>query len=232
VTEAERIRQEYERRDRQIRADYYSLARPGVLFGYTQRVRQIVGALAREGFYPPAGLDICEVGCGTGQWLADLVQWGADPARVAGIDLHAGRLEEARRRIPTADLRVGDAAWLPWADRSFDLVLQSTVFTSILDASLKRRVASEMMRVMRPAGAILWYDFYRNNPANPNVRAVAATEIRRLFPDCQIELRRVTLAPPLARLVAPVSWMLALALEALPWLRTHYLGVIRVQSGV
>lgn len=227
MTEIQRIRQEYERREREIPADYYSLARPAVLFSYTQRVRQAIAALARERVYPPAGLDICEVGCGTGQWLVDLVQWGADPARIAGIDLDAGRLEEARRRLPAADLRVGDAAELPWPEASFDLVLQSTVFTSILDEGLKRRVASEMRRVLRPGGRILWYDFFRNNPSNPQVRGVGAAQIRSLFPGCRIELRRVTLAPPVARAAVPVSWMLALALEKIPLLRTHYLGVIR-----
>jgi ubiquinone/menaquinone biosynthesis C-methylase UbiE len=226
MTEIERIRREYERREREIPADYYSLARPAVRFGYTERVRQVIAVLVREALYPPAGLNICEVGCGDGQWLVDLVGWGADPARMAGIDLLEGRLETARGRLPAADLRVGDAAELPWPNESFVLVLQSTMFTSILDPDMKRRVASEMLRVLRPGGRILWYDFYRNNPSNPNVRGVGAAEIRALFPGRRIELRRVTLAPPLARLAVPVSPKLALALQKLPFLRTHYLGVI------
>jgi len=230
MTEIERIRREYERREREIPADCYSLARPAVLFGYTERVRQVIAALRREALYPPAGLDICEVGCGTGQWLVDLVSWGADPSRMAGIDLQEGRLETARGRVPAVDLRAGDAAELPWPNESFDLVVQSTVFTSILDPDLKRRVAAEMLRVLRPGGRILWYDFFRNNPTNPNVRGVGAAEIRALFPGRRIELRRVTLAPPLARLVVPVSRRLALALETLPFLRTHYLGVIGGQG--
>jgi ubiquinone/menaquinone biosynthesis C-methylase UbiE len=232
MTETERIRQEYERRAREIPSDYYSLARPGVLFGYTQRVRHVVAVLAREGLYPPAGLDICEVGCGTGQWLLDLVSWGADPARLAGIDLDLGRIATARQRLPAADLRAGDAAELPWPDRSFDLVLQSTVFTSILETDLRRRVAAEMRRVLRPRGRILWYDFFRNNPGNKHVRGVRADEIRRLFAGWRVELERVTLAPPLARAIAPASWTLALWLEKLPWLRTHYLGVLRAESGL
>jgi len=227
MTEAERILEEYLRREREIPADYYSLARPGVLFGYTQRLRRVTRALDRAGVYPHASLDICEVGCGKGQWLLDLVGWGADPARVAGIDLSESRVEEARTRVAGADIRVGDAARMPWDDRSFDLVLQSTVFTSILDRGVRRRVASEMSRILRPGGLILWYDFYRNNPANPNVQAVEAPEIHHLFPGFRIELERVTLAPPVARLVAPVSWTAALWLEMIPWLRTHYLGLMR-----
>jgi SAM-dependent methyltransferase len=232
MTELERIRQEYARREREIPCDAYSLARPAILFAYAERIRHVIRVLDQEGMYPPSGLDICEVGCGNGQWLLDLVNWGADPARVAGMDLHPGRIEEARRRLPAADLRVGDAADLPWPARSFDLVLQSTVFTSILDSGLKQRIAAGMLRILRPGGVIVWYDFFRNNPWNPNVRGVGAGEIRRLFPGCRVELRRVALAPPVARVVAPASWILALALAKLPFLRTHYLGVIRGQGSV
>ena len=62
-----------------------------------------------------------------------------------------------------------------------------------------------MMRVVRPGGLILWYDYHVNNPFNPDVRAVTARELSALFQDCDIERRRVTLAPPLARLVGPRS---------------------------
>jgi hypothetical protein len=105
--------------------------------------------------------------------------------------------------------------------------MQSTVFTSILAHDIKKRVAMEMIRVTRRGGAILWYDYFRNNPRNSDVRAVPATEIRELFPKCAIQLERLTLAPPLARAVAPASWALAALLEAIPLLRTHYLGIIR-----
>ncbi|RME81612.1 MAG: SAM-dependent methyltransferase, partial [Zetaproteobacteria bacterium] len=50
----------------------------------------------------------------------------------------------------------------------------------------------------------------------------------RLFPDMALTMRRVTLAPPLARAIAPVSPWLAYTLErALPFLRTHALFLLR-----
>jgi hypothetical protein len=109
----------------------------------------------------------------------------------------------------------------------FDLVVQSTVFTSILDATTRRQVASEMLRIVKDDGLILWYDFHVNNPRNPDVRAVKKREIQGLFPDCRIQLRRITLAPPLLRLLAPHSWLACHLLGRIPWLCTHYLGVIR-----
>jgi hypothetical protein len=101
------------------------------------------------------------------------------------------------------------------------------VFSSILDPGVKRRVASEMVRVLKADGIILWYDFYVNNPWNVDVRGVKRREIHELFPGCGIAVRRITLAPPLARLLAPYSWFACEVLAQVRWLRTHYLGVIR-----
>jgi hypothetical protein len=55
---------------------------------------------------------------------------------------------------------------------------------------------------------------------------VKRQEVVQLFPGCRIELQRLTLAPPLARLLAPYSWFACYVLEKVPWLCTHYLGVI------
>ena len=78
-----------------------------------------------------------------------------------------------------------------------------------------------------PGGAVLWYDFFVNNPRNPHVRGVGAKVIRLLFPGFGVRLARVTLAPPLARRLVPLSRTIAFALEATKVLNTHYLGVIR-----
>jgi SAM-dependent methyltransferase len=144
-----------------------------------------------------------------------------------GVELLPDRVAEARRMCPPATtIRCASAAHLPAADNSFDIVLQSMVFTSVLDDTLKQRIAAEMLRVLAPRGVIIWYDFFRNNPLNADVRGVPANQIRRLFPDCAVQLRRVTLVPPLARGLARVSPHVCALLAAIPLLRTHYLGTI------
>lgn len=115
---------------------------------------------------------------------------------------------------------------MEWTDESFELVVASTVFTSILDDEVRRRVADEVTRVLRPGGALLWYDFRVDNPANPNVRGIAEEELKNLLPGFAHHLRTVTLAPPLARRVVPISWAVATLFECLPFLRTHILGVL------
>jgi len=154
-------------------------------------------------------------------WRSSMAAWLVPSERVA----------EAIQLCPTdVKIQKGNAADLQMSDQSFDVVLQSTVFTSVLDSNTKQRMASEMLRVVKQNGLILWYDYHMNNPKNPDVRGVKMREIKRLFPDCDIRLQRITLAPPIARLLAPYSWLLCYFLSRIPWLCSHYIGVIRKNS--
>lgn len=223
--EEARIRRAYARRARDNRYSWLNRGHQLIVQGAE---RGLLDAMRRAGVDSLAERAVLEVGCGSGQWLRALAQWGAQPSRVAGIDMLHDRVGVARKLCANdVMLLVGSAATLPFGDATFDIVLQSTVFTSILDAELRRRAASEMLRVVRPDGLILWYDFFVDNPRNPDVRAVRKGELRELFPGCTLELRRVTLAPPLARSIAPYSWVAAAILSAVPLLCTHYVGTIR-----
>jgi len=223
--EETRIRHAYARRLRDGRDSWFNA---GHVLMMQERERQVLKLLAREGFDRLDAQRVLDIGCGRGQWLRDLVKWGARPERITGVDLLPDRVDEARQNSPAGvTILCGNAAQLDFPDDTFDLVIQSTVFTSILDAALRQAVAAEMVRLVRPGGLILWYDYYFDNPSNPDVRGVRKSEIRGLFPQCSIDLRRVTLAPPLARALAPYSTLACHCLEAFPFLRTHYLGAIR-----
>jgi ubiquinone/menaquinone biosynthesis C-methylase UbiE len=128
--------------------------------------------LARTGLLPLSDKHILEVGCGEGGRLRELNPLGAKPSLLSGIDLLADRVESARIRLPEADLRVADARSLPFEAERFDLVLVFTVFSSILDAEVARQVATEIRRVLKSGGAVIWYDFRYDNPRNPNVRGI------------------------------------------------------------
>jgi ubiquinone/menaquinone biosynthesis C-methylase UbiE len=178
------------------------------------------------GVFPRPGDRCLEVGFGRQGWLGSLISWGVREMDLSGIELNAQRMKAAHDVLPLADLRLGDASALPWDNRTFSLVIVSTVFTSILDRDVRQWVAEEITRVLVPGGALLWYDFAYNNPRNPHVRGIKRREIQRLFPTLRGHVRRTTLAPPLARRIVPVSRTLALALEAIPLLRTHLMGVL------
>lgn len=192
-----------------------------------EREQRLLSLLARNGFPSLDSARILEVGCGTGSWLCSFARWGASPENICGVDLLPDRIAQARKFCPAGvQLQCQDATRLDFPDASFDLVLQSTVFTSILHSGLKQMLAGEMVRLARPGGLILWYDFLVNNPWNPDVRGVREAEIRTLFAGCRIYLERLTLAPPLGRRIAPISPPLYRAMSRIKLLCTHYLGII------
>ncbi len=116
---------------------------------------------------------------------------------------------------------------MPFPDASFDLVMQFTLFTSILNDEVKRAIAAEMVRVLAPGGRILWYDFSYNNPKNPDVRGIGKQEIHGLFPNLEMKIKRITLAPPLGRRIAPISPALYYVLSRVRPLCTHLLCLLR-----
>jgi ubiquinone/menaquinone biosynthesis C-methylase UbiE len=204
----------------------YSPANEAYLFAIQGRQRAVLRRLRREGLWPLGDKDILEVGCGVGGVLLEMLAYGADPRRLHGTDLLIERAAAARERLPHLPIASASGARLPYPDHSFDLVLQFTVFSSILDRAICYTVAKDMIRVVRPGGAIVWYDFWLN-PFNKQTRGVRPKQIRDYFPGCRFTFDRITLAPPLARRLVPLSWSGALLLEKLRLFNTHYLAMIR-----
>ena len=188
----------------------------------------LLSLLESAGLRDLNGLRILDLGCGKGGWLKDLIRWGADPALLFGVDLIQERLAEARCELPDElclALATGEA--LPHPDASFDMVIQATVFSSVLDQGRREAIAREILRVLRPGGVLLWNDIRWNNPRNRRVQKVGRSEIEHLFPGCSLHLERVTVAPPLGRAVASLSVKFYRILERIPPVCSHYLGLIR-----
>jgi SAM-dependent methyltransferase len=199
---------------------------PGNRAMVDERTRVLASLLERSGHWPLARRRVLDLGCGDGEVLAGLVRWGALPARLTGVDVRADAVVRARARWPELRFAVADGTLLPHRDASFDLVLCFTLFTSILDEDVARRVAGEVRRVLRPGGALLWYDFRVGNPWNPHVRGMTRRHLRELFPGWSGTLRLVTLLPPLARRLNSLTPLLYPVLAALPPLRTHWAGLL------
>jgi ubiquinone/menaquinone biosynthesis C-methylase UbiE len=225
AAELKRVEQAYARRRGH---DRYTFSDPAYLLAVQERERKLLRLLANHGYTSLENTKVLEIGCGTGAWLRDFVRWGARPENILGVDLLPARIAQARESCPAGvTLKCQDATGLDVPDNSFDLVLQSTVFTSIVNPEMKRLLAQEMLRVLRQSGMIIWYDFRMNNPRNPDVQGVSRNEIARLFPNRNISLQKLTLAPPLGRSVAPISSSLYRALSCIKPLCTHYLGAIK-----
>ena len=230
--ESIRIIQAYEKRKESVSVERYSFFNDGNRF-ITQRLEwDVLKLLKKQNVNSLIDKKILDVGCGTGGELRNFLRYGAQPENLFGIDLLPDRIELAKRLSPNLDFRCGDASKLPYEDNYFNIVLQFTVFTSILDARMKRDIAEEMKRVLRHDGIIIWYDFFVDNLKNSDVKGVKKKDIYELFPHCNIYLKRITLAPPLTRIIAPYSILTCYFLEKIIILNTHYFGIIRKDHGL
>jgi len=218
--EAEAVRSRYARRPA---ADpRYALSNPAALAAMQERQRAMVALLRAEGHADFAARTVLEVGSGAGGNLLELLWLGFAPENLCGVELLPERHAAAQARLPAAvRLVLGDATEPHVAPESVDIVLASTVFSSLLDDAFQQRLAEAMWAAVKPGGGVLWYDFTVNNPRNADVRGVPLERVHELFPGAQIRSARVTLAPPVARAAVRIRPSLYTALNALPLLRTH-----------
>jgi SAM-dependent methyltransferase len=101
----------------------------------------------------PAGGRILDLACGTGRIAVPLAKEGFE---VAGLDISGRALAVARAEAPELDLRQGDMRELPWADASFDGVINLwTAFGYFPTQEEDERALAEVTRVLRPAGVFV-----------------------------------------------------------------------------
>jgi SAM-dependent methyltransferase len=214
-----------ERYARRNVGDRYSALHPEVWQTLHERQAALLRLWVARGITDLSGLRLAEVGCGSGGNLLELLRLGFAPEHLTGLELLPERLAQARHVLPvTVQLLEGDATQAAIGPGSQDIVFVSTVFSSLLDDAFQQDLAAQMWHWLRPGGAVLWYDFTVNNPRNPDVRGVPLARVAQLFPAARMTHRRVTLAPPLARLVCRVHPALYRVFNALPLLRTHRLA--------
>jgi SAM-dependent methyltransferase len=95
------------------------------------------------------GVDVLEIGAGTGVLLHELLQRGYN---VRGVEANETLIEEGRRHFGAQPIEPVRGLELPAADRSLDVVMSFDVFEHIRDSDAHLR---EVARVLRPAGSYL-----------------------------------------------------------------------------
>lgn len=224
--ETERIRKEYERRKTAVPENsHYSWNNPAYRFEREQRNRETVHLLKEAGLENFHQLKVLDAGCGRGQGILALKELGFSGSLITGLDLLEDRLKSARQDNPEVSLACGNLACLPFPDDTFSLVCQATVFSSVLDLEMRKKIVFELVRVTNPGGFILWYDFIWN-PFNRMTRGIGKREVEELFPHLNVRYRRVTLAPPLTRAMIGKFPGLCKNLSRISFLRTHGLALI------
>jgi ubiquinone/menaquinone biosynthesis C-methylase UbiE len=165
---------DYYRRNFHYQTDGYLSAHSAALYDFQVEVLFNGGAEAmrRQALVPIAqhlrGRRIREerlldVACGTGSFLAIIKHnWPRLP--VTGLDLSAPYLRHARDELARwswVSLIDGTAEALPFPDRSFSLVTCVYLFHE-LPRAVRRRVAKEMARVLRPGGLLVFVDSFQH----------------------------------------------------------------------
>jgi SAM-dependent methyltransferase len=163
------------------------------------------------------GVTLLEIGAGEGINIPLFYKLGLSMSDIWLNELLDDRIRVLKSKYSETNILPGNALDLKFREK-FDIVFQSTVFSSILDFGFKQALASKMIEFLKPGGLILWYDFIYDNPFNRDVRGIPLKEIRKLFPDFTIHFQRVTFLPPLGRrLRKNVIWVN----KFFPIFRTH-----------
>lgn len=221
--ENERIRSVYTGRDTLDKKSLYAWYRPEVRRQEAEKEMVAASLISRTVGTNLNDIQVLDIGCGTGTFLRNLIEWGGDPVNLTGSEFLEDRLDVARIMSPSGiNWHLGNLDFA--SQESFDFVITNTVFSSVLDVKNRQELAKEMWRVLKPGGWLMIFDFRYNNPSNKNVKRVVRSELREYWPESINEhWQTLLLAPPIARRLVPLSPLTGSILEAtVPFLRSHF----------
>lgn len=143
-------------RRKALPGNLYDPLSPNVYMARQERERALIRWINWAGLAPLRTRKLLEVGCGTGGNLTELMRLGFLPQNLFGNELLAERIESARTKLPRCvGLVAGDASQLDYPSGEFDVVFQSTVFTSLLDPWFQARLAARMWTGVKPGGGCI-----------------------------------------------------------------------------
>ncbi|MGL4599579.1 MAG: hypothetical protein ACRCYO_18790, partial [Bacteroidia bacterium] len=178
----------------------------------------------KQTFTDLSKIKLLEIGAGGGHNLHFFHQLGIPMENLFANELLEDRQTMIRERFPQMTLFAGDARDID-ESMQYDVIFQSTVFTSLPTDTLRNEIAVKMIRLVKPNGLILSYDFRYNNPNNKNVRAFTKKQIQETFgKNAAIQFYPVTLAPPIGRRIGKLYTIVN---TLFPFLRSHLIAAIR-----
>lgn len=143
-----------------------------------RRVREALAACGWGNAERLRELTALDIGCGSGSNLAWLVELGADPAHLTGVDLVEQRIEVARSRFSGIRFLAGDFVQTD-VGGPFDLVMMLAVLTSVVNPELKRRIMKKALELLKPGGVLFFYDVVtrRPVPGTPDYQCLTFDEL-------------------------------------------------------
>jgi phospholipid N-methyltransferase len=187
-----------------------------------KEIAENIQAFLKKEFNDFQDLSLLEIGAGNSSNAKIFIDLGIKSQNICFNELLPERILAIKTHFPNNTVFEGNAIEIE-INQKFDIVFQSTVFTSILNNSDREKLAKKMLNLLKPNGIILWYDFIYNNPKNKDVKKVDVKELKSLFSNSsKLYYKKVTLAPPIGRKVKKFY-----KLFNVPFLRSHILAIIK-----
>jgi ubiquinone/menaquinone biosynthesis C-methylase UbiE len=124
-----------------------------------------------------------EIGAGTG---LNLAHYPASLERLVLVEPNAHMVKRLRRKVEAqragAEIVAGPAEQLPFADDSFDTAVVTFVLCTVKDPA---RALSEVRRVLKPAGRLLFLEHVRSTDERIGRRQDRIRPLYRALVDCE-----------------------------------------------
>lgn len=170
-------------------------------------------------------LKFLEIGAGHGNNIYFFKNLGFLYENIFANELLEDRISVLKYNYPSIQVISGNALEISEFKNYFDIILISTVFSSILDNNFRISLANKSMELLNNEGILICYDFIYNNPANEDVKKVTRQDLRMFFNSARsIYFQKVTVFPYIGRKLGRFYNIFNLIF---PFLRTHLISIIR-----
>jgi SAM-dependent methyltransferase len=135
---------------------------------FARRKVEILEDIVRPDLGSLQGLNLLDVGCGTGttdRYLVPRVR------NLHGVDISEEMLAKAEHNVPKGNFSHYDGTNLPFEDGTFDVAVAICVLHHV-PVSMRRDLVKDMVRIVRPGGVVA---IFEHNPLNPLTRHAVNT---------------------------------------------------------
>ena len=222
-----RIRKIYNERDK--KKEIYNWYKSDVQQQYWERRNEFIKFFNINFGKELSDLKILDLGCGDGGIIRTLIEFGVNPENITGLELLESRIDEAKKKSSShIKWFIGDLEKLPQEYGNYDLIILCTVFSSILNDSLRFSLAKKIWDRLNNDGRILVFDFRYNNPLNKDVKRVSLHELKNYWPSNDFYYRKLWCIPPFSRYISCISQILPYILcNLIPILKSHFIFSVK-----
>jgi ubiquinone/menaquinone biosynthesis C-methylase UbiE len=161
-----------------------------------------------------------------------VLRLGFFPNNLWGIDILKFRIQKAILTFCNINFECSDASHMKFEDKTFDIVIGSTIFVQVKDSVVSQQIASEMLRVTKSKGWIIISDWRYSKPWDSTYLGLSKKRIVRLFGEGdQTQLHSTykgALIPPIGRFLSEyIPCLYFLVQRLFPFLTGEIVTVLR-----